>query len=55
MKKKKTTKRRRTVVLVTPFVETTSSGTNAGEIIWYDEKKSSFVETTMNYLKGWFK
>ncbi len=54
MRKKKTTKRKKRVVIVTPTV-TTSNTLQSGDIIWYDAKKSSLLETALNYVKGWFR
>ena len=55
MKAKRTTKRKKRVVIVTHTTNTASNNPNVGDIIWYDAKKESFVETTLKYLKGWFR
>ncbi len=55
MKAKRTTKRKTRVFTGTLANYTSSNNTQGGEIIWYPAKKESFIETTLKYLKGWFR
>ncbi len=53
MKKRKKREKKVQISLVTGYPVTT--GWNTCSVIWYPNSKKSFVRTTLEHMKRWFK
>lgn len=53
--KKPHKRKKRTKIVVLPTGQTTTANSGHGDIIWYSAAPKSFVQTTLDYMKRWFK